>query len=109
MSYSRRTVLKMLATLCVSVRSLSVLAQSYPSRPIKVIAPWPPGSSVDLSARTVSSKLSDILKTNFIIENRGGADGSIGTEVAARAAPDGYTLVWGNAATHGAAPRPRRV
>ena len=75
MSYSRRTVLKMLATLCVSVRSLSVLAQSYPSRPIKVIAPWPPGSSVDLSARTVSSKLSDILKTNFIIENRGGADG----------------------------------
>ena len=102
MSYSRRTVLKVLASLCVSAKGLSALAQSYPSRPIRVIAPWPPGSSVDLSARTVSSKLSDILKTNFIIENRGGADGSIGTEFASRAAPDGYTLVWGNAATHGA-------
>jgi len=102
MNYSRRTVLGMLATMCVSAKSLSALAQGYPSRPIRVIAPWPPGSSVDLSARTVSGKLNDILRTNLIIENRGGADGSIGTEVAARAAPDGYTLVWGNSATHGA-------
>jgi tripartite-type tricarboxylate transporter receptor subunit TctC len=102
MRYPRRTVLGLLATLCVCAGSLSAFAQGYPARPIRVIAPWPPGSSVDLSVRTVALKLNDILKTNLIIENRGGADGSIGTELAARAAPDGYTLVWGNAATHGA-------
>jgi tripartite-type tricarboxylate transporter receptor subunit TctC len=103
MRYSRRTVLGMLASIGFSARGLSAFAQQgYPSRPIKVIAPWPPGSSVDLSARTVTNKLNEILKVNLIIENRGGADGSIGTELAARAAPDGYTLVWGNAATHGA-------
>ena len=101
MRYSRRTVLGMLASMCVA-KTFSAFAQSYPSRPIRVIAPWPPGSSVDLSVRTVALKLNDILKTNLIVENRGGADGSIGTELAARAAADGYTLVWGNAATHGA-------
>lgn len=102
MHYSKQTVLGLflLAGICAS--SLCAYAQGYPSRPIRVIAPWPPGSSVDLSARTVSQKLGDILKTSFIIENRPGADGSIGTALAARAAPDGYTLVWGNAATHGA-------
>ena len=97
---ARQTVLGLLFLACAS--SLCAHAQGYPSRPIRVIAPWPPGSSVDLSARTVSQKLGDILKTSFIIENRPGADGSIGSALAARAAPDGYTLVWGNAATHGA-------
>ena len=103
MRYSRRAVLGMLASLGVLAKGSSAFAQQgYPSRPIRVIAPFPPGSSVDLSARTLGNKLSEILKVSLIIENRGGADGSIGTELAARAAPDGYTLVSGNSTTHGA-------
>ena len=101
MRFAWRTVLGLLASACVCTTSLCVSAQNYPSRPIRVIAPWPPGSSVDLSARTVALKLNDILKTSLIIENRPGAEGAIGSALAARAAPDGYTLVWGNAATHG--------
>ena len=102
MRFAWRTVVGFLAAAYVCTASLCAFAQGYPSRPIRVIAPWPPGSSVDLSARTVALKLNDILKTSLIIENRPGADGSIGSALAARAAPDGYTLVWGNAATHGA-------
>ena len=101
MRFLPRTALIVLGSACAIVSSLSANAQSYPSRPIRVIAPWPPGSSVDLSARTVAQKLQDILKTSLIIENRPGAEGAIGSALAAKAAPDGYTLVWGNAATHG--------
>ena len=103
MRYSRRTVLGMLASIGVLAKGSPAFAQQgYPSRPIRLIVPFPPGSSVDLSARTLGNKLNDILKANLIVENRGGADGSIGTELAARAAPDGYTLVCGNSTTHGA-------
>lgn len=98
---SLQIALRLLASVFFCATSLCVSAQGYPSRPIRVIAPWPPGSSVDLSARTVALKLGDILKTSFIIENRPGAEGAIGSILAAKAVPDGYTLVWGNAATHG--------
>ena len=68
-------------------------AQSYPNRPVKVIIPWPPGQATDLSARIVGDKLSQQLGQPFIMENRPGAGGAIGTELVAKAAPDGYTLL----------------
>jgi tripartite-type tricarboxylate transporter receptor subunit TctC len=70
-----------------------VHAQSYPNRPVKVIIPWPPGQATDLAARIVGDKLSQQFGQAFIMENRPGAGGSIGTEVVAKAAPDGYTLL----------------
>jgi tripartite-type tricarboxylate transporter receptor subunit TctC len=68
-------------------------AQTYPSRPITLIVPYPPGGGVDAMGRMVAQKLSLALGQQFIIENRSGAGGVIGTRAAAKAAPDGYTLV----------------
>jgi tripartite-type tricarboxylate transporter receptor subunit TctC len=72
--------------------SVDAAAQSYPSRPVRVVVPTPAGGPIDIYARTVSEKLSASLKTSFVIENRPGAGGNIGAEVVAKAAPDGHTL-----------------
>ena len=72
---------------------LAAGAQAYPSRPITLIVPYPPGGGVDAMGRLVAQKLSLALGQQFIIENRPGAGGVIGTRAAAKAAPDGYTLV----------------
>lgn len=68
-------------------------AQTFPSQPIRLIAPFPPGGSVDIIARLIAEPLSAQLGTRIIIDNRSGASGNIGMEAAARAAPDGYTIV----------------
>ncbi len=73
--------------------STVALAQSYPNHPVKVIVPWPPGQATDIAARMVAEKMQDALKQPFVIDNRAGAGGSIGTEVAAKSAADGYTLL----------------
>jgi tripartite-type tricarboxylate transporter receptor subunit TctC len=82
----------------VSLALLSVLAapalgQPYPSQPIRLIAPFPPGGSVDIMARLIAEPLAAQLAGKIVIENRSGASGNIGMEAAARAKPDGYTLV----------------
>jgi len=71
----------------------SAAAQNYPSQPIKLISPFPPGGSVDIVARLIAEPLGTQLGTRVVIDNRSGASGNIGMEAAARAAPDGYTLV----------------
>ena len=68
-------------------------AQSYPSQPIKMISPFPPGGSVDIMARLIADPLAAQLNGRMIVENRSGASGNIGMEAAARSAPDGYTIV----------------
>jgi tripartite-type tricarboxylate transporter receptor subunit TctC len=70
------------------------LAQSYPSRPVRVIVSFPPGGTVDITARIVQPRLSEALGQTVVIENRGGAGGAVGTEAAARSAPDGYTFLY---------------
>jgi tripartite-type tricarboxylate transporter receptor subunit TctC len=69
------------------------LAQTYPSQPIRLIAPFPPGGSVDITARLIAEPLGRDLGQRIVIENRSGASGNIGMDAAARAAADGYTIV----------------
>jgi tripartite-type tricarboxylate transporter receptor subunit TctC len=68
-------------------------AQAYPTRPIRLIAPFPAGGSIDLTARLIGQWLTERLGQQFVIENRSGAAGNIGTEVVVRAPADGYTLL----------------
>ena len=84
---------KSLFLLCALAFAGAAYAQPYPNRPVKVIIPWPPGQATDLAARIVGEKLSQQLGQPFVMENKPGAGGAIGTEIVAKAAPDGYTLV----------------
>ena len=72
-----------------------VQAQQYPGKPVKVIIPYPPGSTPDIVGRTLSTKLQDAFDQPFVVENRSGAGGNIGAEAVAKSAPDGYTLLIG--------------
>lgn len=72
--------------------------QSYPNRPLRLIAPFPPGGPTDIIGRVVAQKLGENLRQNIVVDNRGGATGMIGMEIAAKSVPDGYTLVIGSSA-----------
>ena len=80
------------------------LAQNYPAKPIKIIIAQAPGSATDVISRVVGNRLSESLGQPIVIEARPGAGGALGTEAAARSAPDGYTLFMGNNSTHGSNP-----
>ena len=75
-------------------------AQTWPTKPIRLIVPFPPGPALDLVARLVGNKMNEALGQPVVIENRSGANGAVGSEFVARAAPDGYTVLAGTAGTH---------
>src|ERR1035437_3267580 len=79
-------------------------AGEYPTKPVRLIVPFPPGGGNDTMARTVGQKLSEAFGQQVVIDNRGGAGGNIGAEIAASAAPDGYTLFLGGTGSHGTNP-----
>ena len=84
--------------------STSALAQTWPSKPIRLVIAQAPGSATDVISRVVANPLSESLGQPIVIDARPGAGGALGTEVAARSAPDGYTLFMGNNSTHGSNP-----
>ena len=79
-------------------------AQNYPSKPIRMIVPWPAGGGVDTAARIISQPLSERIGQPIVVENRAGAAGNIGTALAAKEKPDGYTLLMGSASPNGINP-----
>ena len=83
---------------CAAVAGLfflgvSAYGNTYPEKPVRFIVAYPAGGSADLIARVIGQKLADALQQAFVIDNRGGAGGLIGEELAAKSAPDGYTLL----------------
>jgi tripartite-type tricarboxylate transporter receptor subunit TctC len=93
-----KTIAGLLAVVAVALSPLPAGAQTadYPSRPIHFIVPFPPGGLADIHARTVADRLTAAWSQRVLVENRPGAGGAIGTQVVARAAPDGYTLLFSN-------------
>src|SRR5258705_2780074 len=102
MNTSRLAVAALLAAAALNAGSAA--AQAYPAKPIRLMVPFPPGGSTDIVARIVAQKLSAQLGQPLVIENRGGAGGTLGTAVTAKAAPDGYSLLVGSTSTHVVAP-----
>lgn len=78
--------------------AFEALAQAYPSRPIRLIVPYPPGGNVDITARIIAPTMGEALGQSVVIDNRSGAGGSFGANLVARATPDGYTLLMGSSA-----------
>ncbi|MBI3068340.1 MAG: tripartite tricarboxylate transporter substrate binding protein, partial [Betaproteobacteria bacterium] len=75
-------------------------AQGYPGQPVRIVVPFPPGGGADILARVIAQRLTESLRTQVLVDNRAGAGGMIGSEQVARAAPDGYTLVFTTSSSH---------
>lgn len=90
----RPNALHLLRSASITLLAIApAIAQDYPTRPVRVISPYPPGSSADIIGRIYSPRLTDTLGKQFVVDNRPGASGNIAAEIVARAAPDGYTLL----------------
>jgi tripartite-type tricarboxylate transporter receptor subunit TctC len=87
-----------------SVAAPIVMAQSYPLKPVRLVVPWSAGSGTDLMSRTLAAKMTDALNQQVIVDNRGGAGAMIGSEVAAKSPPDGYTLYIGGSVSMAISP-----
>jgi tripartite-type tricarboxylate transporter receptor subunit TctC len=95
--------MKLLACL-VSFLALTAQAQDFPSKPVRIVVPWPPSGNVDITARAIAPALGEALGQQVIVENRAGAAGRIGSEAVAKAPADGYTLLLGSSGTITAGP-----
>ena len=91
----KRNLVRSAAALALAALTSSAVAQDYPTRPIRLLIPFPPGGGTDFVSRVVGNKLAETLKWTVVLENRPGAAGNIALEQAAKALPDGYTIVMG--------------
>ena len=95
---------RFLISLLFAIGCGPVFAQAWPSKPVRIVAPFAPGGSADTLGRIVAQKLTEAFKETFIVENRPGAGGVIGSELVAKAPPDGYMLVVSGVGSHAVAP-----
>jgi tripartite-type tricarboxylate transporter receptor subunit TctC len=101
-SITRRPMLLSCLALALSCLGLTVSAQTaWPNKPVKIMVPFTPGGTTDILARAVAPDLSKAFGQQFVVENKGGAGGNVGTEIVAKSPGDGYTLLMGTVGTHG--------
>jgi tripartite-type tricarboxylate transporter receptor subunit TctC len=94
----------LIAVSAAAAFAVPALAQTYPAKPVRMIVPWTAGSGTDLMARSLAQKMTEALGQQVIVDNRGGAGAIIGTEVAAKSAPDGYTIYIGGSVSMAISP-----
>src|SRR5437899_4430843 len=88
----------------LAAAAVPAYAQSYPNRPITLVVPFPPGGSTTIVARIVTDRIADVIGQQFVVDNRGGAGGTLGMRQVAKSAPDGYTIALGYSGTLAIAP-----
>src|SRR3954471_12201415 len=98
-----KITMKTCALAALLLAAASAPAQTYPTRPVRIVIGFPPGGTTDVIGRLVAQSLAESLGKPFVVDNRGGASGTIGTNIVAKADPNGYTLVLVSS-THGTAP-----
>jgi tripartite-type tricarboxylate transporter receptor subunit TctC len=91
------------------VNTGAALAQSYPNHPIKLLVPWPPGQATDVAARMVAERLTPVLGQPLVVDNRPGAGGMVGSEVAAKSPADGYTVLAGSSGPISISPNVQKI
>src|SRR5258706_880165 len=94
-SWSERSLIHLLLAALSLTAAGAAIPQQYPAKPVRIVAPFPPGQATDIMARLIAERLARSFGQAFLVENRAGAGGALGTEAAAKAPPDGYTLVMG--------------
>jgi len=99
-----RTTSSCLAAVLLAIASGAAVAQAYPVKPVRMVVPFPAGGATDIVGRLIAQKLSESWGQQVIVDNRGGAGGTIGSDIAAKSAPDGYTMLVGTSSTHAIAP-----
>src|SRR5580765_4986230 len=97
---AKRMSLRVFAMVVLALCASSVNAQEFPVRPIRVVVPWPPSGTVDILARPLTQRLSEVTGQSVIVDNRPGANSILGSEIVAKALPDGYTLLLDNVTGH---------
>lgn len=98
--FRRAAAAALIAVATPAVLAGSAAAQSYPTQPVRLVVPYPAGGPTDVLGRVIAQKLTESLGQPVVVDNKPGASGNIGSDLVAKAAPDGYTLVLGNNATH---------
>ena len=88
-----KLLVALVASLAAAALSMPALAQSWPTKPVRIVVPFGPGGPADIYARILGQELSEVLKQQFVVENKAGAGGTIGADIVAKSAPDGYTLL----------------
>lgn len=106
---TRRTMARTLLLLCLSAATPAAFSQAYPVKPVRMVVPFAPGGGVDVTARILAQQLTERVKQPFLVENRTGASGIIGTEYVAKSPPDGYTLLVGSQTTQAVVPAMYKV
>ena len=97
-------ILRRVFAACVFALPLTAFAQTYPSKPVRLVVPFPPAGATDILSRELARQLSDRLKQQVIVDNRPGAGGTLGSDIVAKSAPDGYTIQMATSSTHSIGP-----